>query len=296
VILTINEPSIEIGSAEPVEIIGDNVSKLYSWSMELVQDDLEKLQNHLHEYSESCGLFRDLESSPLPPLRDINHEILLIDEKKIYPWRLARCPDVFKEQWVRKKQQYLNTGQWRVTTSWNTVPLLCIPKPNKPQNQLELQMAIGLWAQNANTYKMSAPLPNIEAVLRRAAACPYRSLFDQKDTYKQIRIKPDHVSRTAVTTPDRNIESLVLQIGDANASATFQVLMNHIFSAYIRVFMDVYLDDIIVYSRTLKEHLEHCKLIFDTLRKETLYLSEKKLQILPCELRILGRIIDNDGV
>jgi hypothetical protein len=74
------------------------------------------------------------------------------------------------------------------------------------------------------------------------------------------------------------------------------VLMNHIFSAYIRVFMDVYLDDIIVYSRTLKEHLEHCKLIFDTLRKETLYLSEKKLQILPCELRILGRIIDNDGV
>jgi hypothetical protein len=72
--------------------------------------------------------------------------------------------------------------------------------------------------------------------------------------------------------------------------------MNHLFSAYIGVFMDVYLDDIIVYSKSLEDHVEHCKLIFDILAKEVLYLSEKKLQILPSNLKILGWIIDDDGI
>jgi hypothetical protein len=112
--------------------------------------------------------------------------------------------------------------------------------------------------------------------------------FDQRDGYEQIRIKPEHVSCTAVTTSDGNIESLVLQIGDINGPATFQALMNHLFSAYIGIFMDVYLDDIIVYSKSLEDHVEHCKLIFDILAKEVLYLPEKKLHILPSNLKILG--------
>jgi hypothetical protein len=111
---------------------------------------------------------------------------------------------------------------------------------------------------------MSAPLPSIEAVLYRAAACPYRSLFNQHDAYEQVQIKLEHVSRTVVTTPDGNIESLVLQIGDANRPATFQALMNHIFLAHIRVCLNVYLDDIIIYSKTLEEHVKHCQLVFDT--------------------------------
>jgi hypothetical protein len=119
-------------------------------------------------------------------------------------------------------------------------------------------------------------------------------LFDQKDAYEQVRIKPEHISHTAVTTLDGNLESLVLQISDANAPATFQALMNHIFLSYIGVFMDVYLDDIIVYSKSLQQHIEHCMLIFDTLRKETLYLSEKKMQILPRELKILGLVMTTE--
>jgi hypothetical protein len=64
--------------------------------------------------------------------------------------------------------------------------------------------------------------------------------------------------------------------------------MNHLFSAYIGIFMDVYLDDIIVYLKSLEDHVEHCQLIFDILAKEVLYLSEKMLQILPSNLKILG--------
>jgi hypothetical protein len=120
--------------------------------------------------------------------------------------------------------------------------------------------------------------------------------MDQKDAYEQIRIVSEHVSRSAMTTPDGNVESLVMQIGDCNAPSTYQALMNHLFSSYIRVFMDVYLDDIIVYSDSLEDHVKHCKLIFDILHEQRLYLSEKKMQLLPRRLKILGRIIDDDGI
>jgi hypothetical protein len=229
-------------------------------------------------------------------MRAINHEIHLIDEGKIYPWRPSRCPDVFKAQWATKKRQYLETGRWRITTARNTVPLLCIPKPNKPKDKPELRTAIDLRARNANTHKLSAPLPNIDAVMRRVASCPYRSLFDQRDAYEQIRIVPEHVSRSAVTTPDGNIESLVLQIGNCNMPATYQALMNHIFSPYIGVFLDVYLDDIIVYSKSLEEHVKHCKIVFDILEREVLYLSKYKMQVLVPELKVLGHLIDDSGI
>jgi len=79
-----------------------------------------------------------------------------------------------------------------------------------------------------------------------------------------------------------------MQIGDCNASATWQALMNHIFSPYIGVFMDVYLDDIIIYSNSLEEHVKHVKIIVDILKKEELYLLEPKLHFLVKELKILG--------
>lgn len=68
-------------------------------------------------------------------------------------------------------------------------------------------------------------------------------------------MEPDHVERTAMTMPDGNMISLVLQQGDCNAVATYQSLMNHFFAPYIGIFMDVYLDDILIYSNTLEEHI-----------------------------------------
>jgi hypothetical protein len=137
---------------------------------------------------------------------------------------------------------------------------------------------------------------NIEGVLRRVTAKPFRSVLDLTAAYEQIRIVPEHVERSAVTTPDGNMVSLVLQMGDCNAPATYQSLMNHLFSSYLGRFLDVYLDDIIIYSDTLEEHVKHCKLAMDVLNKEKLYLSRKKIRFLPDELTLLGRVIDANGI
>jgi len=104
------------------------------------------------------------------------------------------------------------------------------------------------------------------------------------------------VPRTAVTTPDGNMVSEVIQQGDCNAPATYQAVMNHIFGEYIGVFLDVYLDDIIIYSDTLEDHIKHVGLVLSILRKHKFYLSEKKIKFLCEKLKILGRIVSNEGI
>jgi len=121
-------------------------------------------------------------------------------------------------------------------------------------------------------------------------------MMDGKDAYEQIRVDPAHVQRTAVTTPDGSMICHVIQQGDCNAPATYQALMNHIFSPYLGQFMDVYLDDVIIYSATLEDHIKHVRLVIDVLTCEKLYLSEKKLHFLCSELQILRRIVSDDGI
>lgn len=91
--------------------------------------------------------------------------------------------------------------------------------------------------------------------------------------------------------------SEVMQQGDANAGATYQTLMNHIFASYIGVFMFVYLDDIIIFSNSVEEHVKHIRMILAVLRQEKLYLtSSDKLQFFANPLIVLGHVIDDRGI
>ena len=291
----LNPACVVVGSDEPLPIRGDDVTRIASRAVEVLEENLEKARAELVEYARD--LCKELDETDLPPFRAINHEIPLIDENKIYPWHPSRCPEVFRQQWAEKKNAYLRSGRWKVSSARNTVPMMFIAKPGKKVGSVpELRTVVDLRARNANTVKMSSPLPDIDSVLRRVAGARYRSLLDLKNAYEQIRIVPEHVDRSAVTTPDGNMVSLVVQMGDCNAPATYQALMNHIFSPYIGRILDVYLDDIIVYSNTFGEHMEHVKLVIDILRREKLYLSLKKLHFLQSELKLLGRIVESDGI
>ena len=100
----------------------------------------------------------------------------------------------------------------------------------------------------------------------------------------------------AVTTPDGNIVGHVIQQGDCNAPTTYQALINHLFSPYIGMILDVYLNDIIIYSTMLEEHIEHIRIVLEILQREKLYLSPGKLQFLVNQLEILGHIVDDQGI
>jgi hypothetical protein len=87
VMLGLNGSRVVIGSDKSVPIQGQNVSKLFSRSMDLVDEDLDGVRTHLKEYADKAGLFEDPSKSPLPPFWDINHTIPLIDENLVIPWR-----------------------------------------------------------------------------------------------------------------------------------------------------------------------------------------------------------------
>ena len=293
VCLGFNPARIVIGNEIALPMKAGADTKLMAAGISLVDEEIDAVRKELVQ--RAIPLCREVDETELPPLRDINHTIPLIDETKTYPWRPSRCPEAFREQWAEKRNAYLKSGRWEVTSSGNTVPMLLIPKPYT-SNPVLLRCVVDLRERNKNTHKMTSPLPDMEGMLRRTAAHKYRSTLDLKSAYEQIRVIPEHVPRTTVTTPDGNMVSHVIQQGDCNAPATYQALMNHLFSPYIGRFMDIYLDDIVIYSNTLNEHKEHVGLILNILEREKLYLSRNKVHFLQPSLKLLGRTIDDNGI
>ena len=290
--LGFNPARVVIGSDEALPIRTGVDTKLMVSMMSPDDKRAEALRKELRQYAEP--LCKEMEETDLPPLRSINHTIPLIDESKTYSWRPSRCPEAFRAQWAEKRDAYIKSGRWKITSAGNTVPMLLIPKPGT--NPPLLRTVVDLRERNRNTHKKTSPLPDMDGMLRRTASKPFRTSLDLKNAYEQIRIIPEHVDRSAVTTPDGNMVSLVAQQGDCNAPATYQALMNFLFSSYIGRFMDIYLDDIVIYSDSLEEHAKHVRLVIDVLRREKLYLSQSKLHFIAPELKLLGRVIDDNGI
>ena len=156
--------------------------------------------------------------------------------------------------------------------------MLLLQKPCKTKEDLiQLRTVIDLREQNKNTKKLLSPLLDIESVLRRVTSKKYKSLIDSKDTYEQIRIIPEHVNRLIFNTLDRTMVSRVIQLGDCNSRATYQVLINHIFQPYLRDWMDIYLDNLVIYSDTIEDYIRHFRTVINILYKEKFYLSKHKI-------------------
>ena len=215
---------------------------------------------------EARDLCPDTSKAALPPFRVVNHVIPLIDENKVYKYRPAHCPEALKDLWREKRNAYLKNGHWRHTTGNPTALLLVIVKPAKADGVQRIRTVLDKQAINENTRKLAAPLLDINGILQNVARHRYRTLLDGKDAYEQICMVEEHIPHTLFSTPDGTMESLTLQQGDCNGPATYQTLMNHIFAPYIGVFMDVYLDDIIIYSDTVEDHIKHICIVFGVLR------------------------------
>jgi reverse transcriptase-like protein/aspartyl protease len=292
VCLGFNPTRIVIGSNELLSLKAESGIKLMVDSLSPGDREIENAHEELRRYAEP--LCKDVAETDLPPLRAINHTILLIDEKKTYPWRASWCPEAFRAQCAERKHAYISSGRWTVTYASDTVPMLFIPKPGT--NPPELQTVVDLQERNGNTYKTTSPLPDVEGMLRHTASKPFRTALDLKSAYEQIRIVPEHVKRTAVMTPDGNVVSQIIQIGDCTATATYQALMNYLFSPSFGRLMGVYLDDIVIYSDDLDDHVQHVSIVLDILWRERLYLCENKLHFVQPTLKLLGRVIVDQGI
>ncbi|CUA78236.1 Transposon Ty3-I Gag-Pol polyprotein [Rhizoctonia solani] len=289
----INPPNVLIGSNKSNDIQGGTVTTIALLSAELLEDELEKIHAQL---SNACkDLFKTAVETLLPPFRVINHRIPLIDNKKPLPWRASKCPEKLKDQWEKKRDAYIQSGRWRFATGRNATPMLFITKKSN-DDTVKLRTVLDKRALNDNTHKLASPLPDQADILWRVQKHKYQSLIDGKDAYEQIRVEPEDVPNTLFITPDGTMVSEVMQIGDTNASATYQSLMNVLLEKGRGKYWDVFLDDIVVYTDTIEEHVQRMHELFNILRREKLYLSTGKIQILVPELQILGHVIDKNGI
>ncbi|KNZ71867.1 hypothetical protein J132_05692 [Termitomyces sp. J132] len=168
----LNPAWVIVGSTVAAPMVeGIGVSRLASRAMKAYEENLELVRQELLDYA--APLCKEAGDTPLPLLRAINHEIPLIDEEKIYPWQPSRCPEALKPQWDAKRVAYIKSGRWEIATAGNAMPMMFLKKPGKLGETPRLRIVSDLRARNANTYKKSSPLPDMDGILRRAARAKY---------------------------------------------------------------------------------------------------------------------------
>ncbi|CEL56461.1 hypothetical protein RSOLAG1IB_11933 [Rhizoctonia solani AG-1 IB] len=283
-----------IGSAKLLPLEGDYVIEINSLATDVFENQLKELQAILRQEAKTlCP--ESVASTPLPPFQTINHIIPLKDENKVYKFQPLRCPEKLRPLFKQKACEYLDSGRWELATGSNAIPMLFLPK-KKLDGEIALRTVLNKCEQNDNTIKLALLLPFQDEILLKISAYPYKSVLNGKDAYKQIRVEEKDVPKTLFHTPLGTMVSQVMQQGDCNTGATYQQLMNHLFSAHIGVFMYVYLDNIIIFSNTIKEHVSHIRAILNILEQEKFYLSPKKMQFFTKEINLLGHVINKKGI
>jgi hypothetical protein len=120
--------------------------------------------------------------------------------------------------------------------------------------------------------------------------------LDLRFGYHQVRIKDQDINKTNFHTIYRHYEFVVIPFGLTNAQATFMSLMNNIFRQYLDKVIVVFIDDILVYSKTKEEHDEHLRIVLQTLRKHNLYTKFEKCDFNKKEIQYLGHVISSEGI
>ena len=248
----------------------------------------ECLGKLIQEYHD---LFPEQLPKGIPPSREVKHRIdVEPGSKPPYrpPYRLGPAEQDELEEQIK---DLLAQGFIRPSCSPYGAPVLFVPKKDG-----RWRMCIDYRALNKQTVKDRYPLPRIDLLLDRLGQARVFSKLDLAQGYHQIAMAEDSVEKTAFCTNIGQWEYLVMPFGLCNAPSTFQRLMNTVFEKELNSFILVYLDDILVYSRSIGEHWAHLRHAFDRLRRAKLYARLHKCEFLKDKVDYLGFEVGQDGI
>ena len=146
------------------------------------------------------------------------------------------------------------------------------------------------------TIKNRYPLPRIDDLFDQLSGAVVFSKIDLRSGYHQLKIKPQDVPKTAFRTRYRHYEFLIMPFGLTNAPAAFMDLMSRVFKNYLDKFVIIFVDDILIYSKSNEEHERHLDLVLNRLREKKLYAKFSKCKFWLGEVSFLGHIVTKDGV
>ena len=235
---------------------------------------------------------KELSYMALPPEREISHTIpLQPGAKPVYRPMYRYSPRELQEM-ETQLTELLRLGLIEPSNSpWGS-PVLFVPKKGG-----KLRMCFdGRWL-NKVTIRHAYPLPRVDDLLDKLHGATCFSGLDLMSGYHQIRIAPEDQEKTAFRTPFGLFKWKVLCFGLVNAPAVFVQMMDSVFrNRGMGQYVVVYLDDILVYSKTPEQHLQHLESVLQTLSDNQLYANFEKCAFNNPEVEYLGHVVSAEGI
>jgi hypothetical protein len=241
--------------------------------------------------SEFKDVFPDELPMGLPPKRLVDHKIELEPGQQPPSRPTYRMSQPEMDELKKQLSELMDKGYIRESKSPYGAPVLFVKK-----KEGTLRMCVDYRALNKISIKNKYPLPRVDELLDRLSGAKYFSKIDLRSGYWQLRIADEDVPKTAFRTRYGHFEFLVMPFGLTNAPATFMHLMQQIFRKYLDDFVIVFLDDVLIYSKTREEHEKHVRTVLQVLRENQLYAKLSKCDFFKEEISFLGHVINRAGI
>jgi hypothetical protein len=256
--------------------------------VETPKDKVPNLENYvvLEDFED---VFKEVPG--LPPRRDIDFSINLIPGETLVsktPYRMS-TPELKELQ--MQLEELLKKGYIRPSMSPWGDPVLFVR--NKYGT---LRLCIDFRQLNKVTVKNKYPLPRIDDLFDQLKDAKIFSKIYLILGYHQVRIKEEDISKTGFRTRYGHYEFTVVPFGLSNAPVFFMFLMNGVFQEYLDKFVIVFLDDILIYSKSEEEHEHHLRMVLQALRERQLYAKLSKFSFYQKQIHYLGHIISKYGI
>lgn len=250
-----------------------------------------KIEKFIKKFLDVCQTDEDF----LTATCQTKHTIHTTDEVPVHG-KMYRYPQCHKEEVQKQFSRMLEQNIIRKSYSPWCSPVLVVPKKMDASGKQKWRIAIDYRALNDKTIYDRYPLPNISDVLERLGSAKYFSVIDLKQGFHQIPMDEGSIQKTAFRIESGLYEFLRMPYGLRNAPPTFQRMMDEVLSGYLNQFCLVYIDDIIIFSSSLDEHIQHLTKVFERLRQYNLKTQMDKCEFIKKELLYLGHLVTTEGL
>lgn len=270
----------------------------------IMTDNLQKLRlDHMndeerHKISQLCLEFKDIfynDKLPLTFTNQIKHSIRTKNEDPIYVKPYRQAPMQQAEIHKQVEKLLVDNVIQESHSPWSA-PVHLVPKKADASGEVKYRMVIDYRRLNDITIDDKYPLPNIHDLFDKLGKSCYFSTLDLASGYHQIELEEQDRQKTAFSTQNGHFEFLRMPFGLKTAPATFQRTMDNVLRGLQGLHCMVYLDDIIIFSSSLDEHIQKLRTVFDRLRATNLKVQLDKSEFLRKEVLYLGHTITKDGL